>query len=95
VEREGGGMREGSGVAAGIAALLTTSYLVLAFVLVVVLYLFFSVVLLVHGTDVRSTTINVPLMLGGVAVITGTLITLLYVAVSVIGRSLTPPKRRD
>lgn len=88
------GFREGSGAAGGIAGALTLFFAAVPFVLVVVLYLFFTVVTMAHGTDLRSETVNVPLMLAGVSVITGILVTLLLVAVSIAGGSLTPKKRR-
>jgi hypothetical protein len=87
-------MREGSAVAGAIGAALTVFFVILPFLLVVVLYLFFSVAMVVHGTDLRSTTVNVPLVMTGVAVATATLVTLLFVGVNLMGRSLTPAKRR-
>ena len=90
-----GRVREGSGVAGGIAAALTAFFVLLPFLLVPVLYLFFTVVTMVHGTDLSASTVNVRLMLIGVAVIVAVAVTLGLVAVGVIGRSLTPAKRRD
>jgi hypothetical protein len=87
-------MPEGGGAAGGIAGALTTFFVLLPFVLVVVLYLFFTVVTMVHGTDLRGSTVNVRLMMAGMSVITAALVALVSVGVHFIGRSLTPAKRR-
>ena len=88
-------MPEGSGAAGGIAGALVAFFVFLPALLVVALYLFFTIVTMVHGTDLRATTVNVPMMVTGVAVVTAVLVTLVFVGVNLVGRSLTPSKRRD
>ncbi len=87
-------MDEGAGVAGGIAATLVVGFMVLPAVLVVVLFTFFTILGMVHGTDFRAATVNLPLLFTGVAVITATFVVLILVGVGLLGRSLTPRKRR-
>jgi len=88
-------MREGSGVAIGIALGAFVFLAFLPFLLVVFLWVFFSIYGSTKGTAFGASTINLPLLFAGVAVITGALVVALMGVVSFIGRSLNPPRKRD
>jgi hypothetical protein len=88
------GLREGSGIAGGIAAAILFGFVLLPALLAPLLFLFFTIMGMIKGTDFRASTINVPILMIGIVVIVTTLVLLLLVGVGVIGRSLSPPKRR-
>lgn len=88
-------MREGSGVAIGIAAGVLVFLALLPFVLVVFLWVFFSIYGSTKGTAFSASTVNLPLLFTGVAVITAALVVALMSVVPFIGRSLNPPRKRD
>ena len=88
-------MREGSGVAIGIAVGAFVFLALLPFLLVVFLWIFFSIYGSTKGTAFGASTINLPLLLAGVAVITAALVVGLMGAVSLVGRSLNPPRKGD
>jgi hypothetical protein len=86
-------MREGSGVAGAIGATLLFGFVLLPALLVPLLFLFFTIMGMIKGTDFRASTLNLPVLFAGIALAVTTLIVLLLVAVGMIGRSLTPEKR--
>ena len=88
-------MREGSGVAIGIALGAIVFLAFLPFLLVVFLWIFFSISGSTKGTAFSASTINLPALFAGVAVITAALVVALMAVVSLIGRSLNPPRKRD
>lgn len=88
-------MREGSGVAIGIAVGAFVVLAFLPFLLVVFIWIFLSIYGATKGTAFSASTINLPLLFAGVAVITAALVVALMGAVSVIGRSLTPSRKHD
>jgi len=87
-------MREGGGIATGIGLVVFFYLLLLPLLLVVFLYVFFSIYAMTKGTAFGAATINLPVWFAGVAVITAMLLALLMGVVSVVGRSLHPPRRR-
>lgn len=88
-------MRDGSGVAIGIAVGAFAFLAFLPFLLVVFLWIFLSIYGSTKGTAFSASTINLPLLFAGVAVITAALVVALMGVVSLIGRSLSPPRKRD
>jgi len=87
-------MREGSGIATGIGLAVFFYLLLLPLLLVVFLYAFFSIYAMTKGTTFGAATINLSVWFAGVTVITVLLWALLMGAVSLIGRSLHPSRRR-
>jgi hypothetical protein len=87
-------VREGGGIATGIGFGVFLYLLLLPLVLVVFLYAFFSIYAMTKGSAFGAATINLPLWFAGVAVIPALLLALLMGAVSLIGRSLHPSRRR-
>ena len=87
-------MKEGGGIATGIGLAVFFSLLLLPLLLAIFLYAFFSIYAMTKGTAFGAATINVPVWFAGVAVITAMLLALVMGAVSVVGRSLHPPRRR-
>jgi hypothetical protein len=86
-------MGEGAGIAGGIAALLLFGLAFLPALVVVLLFLFLTVMGMIKGTDFRATTLNLPILFTGVAVIVAALVALLLVGAGLIGRGLTPRRR--
>jgi hypothetical protein len=87
-------MGEGSGIAGAIASFVLLGVLLLPGVLVLLLFVFFTVMGMIEGTDFRASTLNVPVLLTGVAVVTTALVVAILAGAGLIGRSLTPRKRR-
>jgi hypothetical protein len=85
-------MREGGGMATGISLTVLFYLLFLPLLLVVFLYVFFSIYAMTKGTAFGAATINLPVWFAGLAVITALLLALLMAVVSVLGRSLHPPR---
>jgi uncharacterized membrane protein len=89
-----GAGREGVPVAGGVAAVVAIGLVLLPGVLAFLLYLLFTIVGFVHGTDLRASTIDIPLLLAGVAVLVASLVLAIMAGVGLLGRSLTPRKAR-
>ncbi len=87
-------MKEGGGIATGIGLAVLFYLLLLPLLLVVFLYAFFSIYAMTKGTAFGAATINLPVWFAGVAVITAMLLALVMGVVSIVGRSLHPPRRR-
>jgi len=87
-------MREGGGIATGIGLALFFYLLLLPLLLAVFLYAFFGIYAMTKGTAFGAATINLAVWFSGVAVITALLHALLMGVVSLVGRSLHPPRRR-
>jgi len=87
-------MKEGGGIATGIGLAVFLYLLLLPLLLVVFLYAFFSIYAMTKGTAFGAATINLPVWFAGIAVITAMLLGLVMGVVSVVGRSLHPPRRR-
>ncbi len=86
-------MREGGGIATGIGLAVFFYLLLLPLLLVVFLYAFFSIYAMTKGTAFGAATINLAVWFAGVAVITAMLLALLMGVISLVGRSLHPPRR--
>jgi hypothetical protein len=87
-------MKEGGGIATGIGLVVFFYLLLLPLLLLVFLYVFFSIYAMTKGTAFGAATINLPAWFAGVTVITALLVVLLMGVVSLIGRSLHPSRRR-
>lgn len=87
-------MREGGGIAVGIGLAVLFYLLLLPLLLAVFLYAFFGIYAMTKGTAFGAATINLAVWFAGVAVITALLVALLMGVVSLVGRSLHPPRRR-
>ncbi len=87
-------MREGGGIAVGIGLAVFFYLLLLPLLLAVFLYAFFGIYAMTKGTAFGAATINLAVWFAGVAVITALLVALLMGMVSLVGRSLHPPRRR-
>jgi len=87
-------MREGGGIAVGIGLAVFFYLLLLPLLLAVFLYAFFGIYAMTKGTAFGAATINLAVWFAGVAVITALLVALLMGMVSLVGRSLYPPRRR-
>jgi len=87
-------MKEGGGIAIGIGLAVFLYLLLLPLLLAIFLYSFFSIYAMTKGTAFGAATINLPVWFAGVAVITAMLLALVMGVVSVVGRSLHPPRRQ-
>jgi hypothetical protein len=87
-------MKEGGGIAIGIGLAVFLYLLLLPLLLAIFLYSFFGIYAMTKGTAFGAATINLPVWFAGVAVITAMLLALVMGVVSVVGRSLHPPRRR-
>jgi hypothetical protein len=87
-------MREGGGIATGIGFAVFVYLLLLPLLLAVFLYAFFGIYAMTKGTAFGAGTINPAVWFAGLAVITALLVALLMGVVSLVGRSLHPPRRR-
>jgi hypothetical protein len=87
-------MREGGGIATGIGLAVFVYLLLLPLLLAVFLYAFFGIYAMTKGTAFGAATINIAVWFAGVAVITALLVAFLMGVVSLVGRSLHPPRRR-
>ncbi|TMK30016.1 MAG: hypothetical protein E6G52_01850 [Actinobacteria bacterium] len=87
-------MREGGGIAVGIGLAVLFYLLLLPLLLAVFLYAFFGIYAMTKGTAFGAATVNLAVWFAGVAVITALLVALLMGMVSLVGRSLHPPRRR-
>ena len=87
-------MRGGGGIAVGIGLAVFFYLLLLPLLLAVFLYAFFGIYAMTKGTAFGAATVNLAVWFAGVAVITALLVALLMGMVSLVGRSLHPPRRR-
>jgi hypothetical protein len=61
---------------------------------VMLFYTFANVVAIVTGSDFGSDTVNVPVLLAGLAVIVATGVLSMAAGVSLVGRTLSPKRKR-
>jgi hypothetical protein len=85
---------EGAGIAGAIGALLLFGLVLLPALVAVLLFLFLTIMGMIKGTDFRATTLNVPIVFAGLAAIVAAVVVLLLTGAGLIGRGLTPKKRR-
>ena len=78
----------------GIGLAVFVYLLLLPLLLAVFLYAFFGIYAMTKGTAFGAATVNLAVWFAGVAVITALLVALLMGMVSLVGRSLHPPRRR-
>ena len=88
-----GSFDEGAGVAGAIAGTVVFGLVLLPAVLVVVLFVFFTIMGMIKGTDFRAGTLNLPILFTGLVIVTTALVVGILAGISLIGRSLTPRKR--
>jgi uncharacterized protein with PQ loop repeat len=86
-------MPEGSGIAAAIAAAILFGLVLLPALIAALLFLFFTIMGMIKGTDLHASTLDLPILFTGIVLIVTGLVVLLLVGVGLIGRSLTPRKR--
>ncbi|HZD78654.1 MAG TPA: hypothetical protein VE646_01255 [Actinomycetota bacterium] len=87
-------MREGSGTAAGVGLGVFVFLLLLPFLLVVILYTFFTIYAMTKGLGFDAHAIDLGVLFSGVAVLTAALLLLLMGVVALAGRSMDPRKHR-
>ena len=80
------------GLIVGLVA--TTTLALLPAIIVPAYYLFASGYALLTGTDFSSDTMNVAVFLTGLVLIVAFVIVGMAIAISIVGRALTPKKRR-
>lgn len=88
-------MKEGGGIATALAGMLLLFLLALPFLLVVVLYTFFTVYAMTKGTTFGGGTVNHGVLFAGIAVITAGLVASISGLGALMGRSLAPKRGRD
>lgn len=81
------------GLIVGLVA--TATLVLLPAIIVPAYYLFANGYALITGTDFSSDTMNVAVFLTGLAVLVGLIVVAMAIAVSIVGRALTPRKRRE
>jgi hypothetical protein len=86
-------MPEGSGIAAGIAAAIVFGFVLLPALIAPLLFLLFTILGMIKGTDFRASTLDLPILFTGVVLIVTGLVVLLLVGVGIVGGSFTPGKR--
>ncbi len=87
-------MKPEGGIAVGAAMTVFFLLVLLSFLLVVALYLFFTIYGMTKGTAFSASTINPAVWWSGIAVLTATFVVLIAAVASLIGKALNPPKRR-
>ena len=80
------------GLIVGLVAAAT--FVALPAIIVPAFYLFANGYALLTGTDFSSDTMNVAVFLTGLVVLVGLIVVGMAIAVSIVGRALTPRKRR-
>ncbi len=79
----------------GIAVAIVVLLVLLPALAVVGFYTFANVYALITGSDFSSDTMNVPVFLTGLVVTVAAMVMLTAAVVSLIGRSLSPKRRKD
>ncbi len=88
-------MREGGGIGIAIGVMILMFLALLPFLLVVALYVFFTIYAITKGSTFAGSTLNVGLVFAGIAVITAAFLGLLGAGISALGRALNPRRARD
>lgn len=83
------------GVGLGVAAAVIAVLVLTPALIVALFYLFANVHAVVTGSDFSSDTMNVAAFLTGLALTVATIVVLMSVLVGLIGRSLSPKRRRS
>lgn len=83
-------MRGSRGVGLAVAAALVAGLVLLPALIVAVFYAVANLQALVTGPDLSSETLNVPVLLTGLALTVATLLVAVAAGVGLIGRSLSP-----
>lgn len=83
------------GVGLGVAAAVIVVLVLMPALIVVLFYAFANVHAIVTGPDFSSDTMNVAAFFIGLALTVATAVVLLAVVVGLIGRSLSPKRRRE
>lgn len=87
-------MRENSGIALAIAASILGFFVMLAFVIVFLMFGFLFVYAIVKGFGPETAHASPTTVLVGLVVIVGTLTVALTTGIGMLGRSMTPRRRR-
>ena len=80
------------GLIVGVVA--ATFFIALPALIVPAYYLFANVVAIVTGTDFSSDTVNVAVLLTGLAILVALLVAGMAAALALVGKALTPKKQR-
>lgn len=89
------GVNGSRGVGLGVAAAVIAVLVLMPALIVVLFYTFANVHAIVTGPDFSSDTMNVGAFFAGLALTVATAVVLMAVVVGLIGRSLSPKRRRE
>jgi hypothetical protein len=78
-----------------IAGIAVAALVLLPALLVPVFYVFANILAIVTGSDLSSDTLGVAMLLTGLAVLVATILVAMAVVMNLIGRSLSPKRRRE
>jgi hypothetical protein len=92
-DRRRDGVKEGRGVGGAVGATLLFGFVLLPALLVPLLFLLFTIMGMIKGTDFRASALNLPILFIGITLIVTTLVVMVLAGAGLIGRSLTPKKR--
>ena len=87
-------MRENSGIAVAIAASIVGFFMMLAFIIVVLMFAFLFVYAIIKAFGPDTAHASPTTVLLGLVVIVGTLTVALTTGIGLLGRSMTPRRRR-
>ncbi len=85
---------EGAPIAGGVAAVIVFGLLLLPGLLALLLYLFFTIMGMIKASGLRASSLNLPILFAGICVIVASTLLLILGGIAMLGRSLTPAKRR-
>ncbi|HEX5951207.1 MAG TPA: hypothetical protein VFZ96_09400 [Actinomycetota bacterium] len=88
-------MNSSRSIGLGIAAAVVAILVLMPAVVVALFYTFANVHAIVTGWDFSSDTMNVPAFVTGLVLTVATVVVLMGVVVGLIGRSLSPKRRRE
>jgi hypothetical protein len=78
-----------------VAVVVVGFFVVLPALIVPAYYLFANVTAIVTGTDFDSNHVNIAVFLTGMCIIVASMLVVMVVAVNLIGRALSPKRRKD
>jgi hypothetical protein len=87
-------MKENSGIAAAIAASILSFFMMLAFVIVALMFAFLFVYAIIKAFGPETAHASPTTVLVGVVVIVGGLTVAFTTGIGILGRSMTPRRRR-
>lgn len=87
-------MNDSRFIGLGVAAAVVAFLMLMPALVVALFYTFANVHAIVTGPDLSSDTLNVPAFFAGLVLTVATIVVLMAVVVGLIGRSLSPKRRR-